>query len=77
MKLGLALAGLFGLLAAAVGIAAITGVFSEEEIKIEARALLVNEDVSIKYAYIKEYYEYDNSFYLFISMNQLFLKIER
>ena len=36
--LGLALAGLFGLLAAAVGIAAITGVFSEEEIKIESLA---------------------------------------
>lgn len=47
--------------------------FTDEEIKIEARALLVNEDVSIKYAYIKEYYEYDNSFYLFISMNQAYI----
>lgn len=34
--LGLALAGLFGLIAVAVAVAAITGVFSDEEIKIES-----------------------------------------
>lgn len=47
--------------------------FTEEEIKIDAKGLLASESVSIKYEYVKEYYEYDNSFYLFISMNQAYI----